>query len=102
MFSVLKYSKNKKNFFEVVKKKLKKHDVVIVKNFLTLKSKKSIFNFLKKTFNLRKDIRISGEFKYLQKDYKRLDIGDSTSIQEYQDLYCILNGIIKTKIFIQK
>lgn len=77
MFSVLKYSKNKKNFFELVRKKLKKHDVVIVKNFLTLKSKKSIFNFLKKTFYLRKDIRISGEFKYLQKDYKRLDIGDS-------------------------
>jgi len=77
MFSVLKYSKNKKNFSELIKKELKKYDVVIVKNFLSLESKKYIFNFLKKSFYLRKDIRRSGEFTYLQKDYKRLDIGDS-------------------------
>lgn len=77
MFSVLKYSKNQKNFFELVKKKLKKHDVVIVKNFLNSETKKYIYKFLKRTFNLRKDIRKSGEFKYFQKDYRRLDVGDS-------------------------
>ena len=67
MFSVLKYSKNKKNFSELIKKELKKYDVVIVKNFLSLESKKYIFNFLKKSFYLRKDIRRSGELRIFKK-----------------------------------
>lgn len=77
MFHILRYSKKDKNFHTIIKKELKKHDVVIIKNFLSNKIKKSIFNFLKKSFYSRKDIRRSGEFRFLQKDYKRLDIGDS-------------------------
>ena len=77
MFEVIKYKKNNLNFHNLIKKKLDKYDVVIVKKFLDEKAKKSIFNFLKKTFYIRSDIRRSGEFQYLQKDYKRLDIGDS-------------------------
>ena len=77
MITTIKYSKNKINFHKLIAKKLKKHDVVVVKDFLDHKAKISIFNFLRKTFKSRKDIRRSGEFTYLQKDYKRLDIGDS-------------------------
>ena len=77
MIGLIKYSKKKINLHKLFDQKLKKHDVVVVKNFLNHKSKISIFNFLKKTFKSRKDIRRSGEFTYFQKDYKRLDIGDS-------------------------
>ncbi len=77
MIGLIKYSKKKINLHKLIDQKLKKHDVVVVKNFLNHKSKISIFNFLKKTFKSRKDIRRSGEFTYFQKDYKRLDIGDS-------------------------
>lgn len=76
MISIINYKNNEK-LYKLIINKLKLHDVVIVKNFLSEDEKKSIFNFLKKTFKSKKDIRRSGEFRYLQKDYKRLDIGDS-------------------------
>ena len=77
MIEILKYNKKKNHFYKNIQRKLDKNDVVIVKNFLNQKTKNNIFKFLKKSFFSRKDIRKSGEFKYLQKDYKRLDIGDA-------------------------
>ena len=77
MISKITYNQNEKKVIRLIKENLKKNNVVILKNFLSLDEKRTILKFLKKSFNLRKDIRISGEFKYLQEDYKRLDVGDS-------------------------
>ena len=75
------------------------NDVVIVKNFLNQKTKNNIFKFLKKSFFSRKDIRKSGEFKYLQKDYKRLDIGDSYINSRVSRFLLYTGGIKKSKAF---
>lgn len=77
MISKIFYNGNQKKTIRLIKEKLKKNDLVVLKNFLSKDEKVKIFNFLKKSFNSKKDIRISGEFKYLQKDYQRLDVGDS-------------------------
>ena len=68
------------NLNDLVKKSklaLKAKQFCIIKNFIKKKDFIEIKKFLKKNFNLRKDIRVSGPFIYGQKDYKRLDIGDS-------------------------
>ena len=65
-----------------------------MKNFLSKDEKVKIFNILEKSFNSKKDIRISGEFKYLQKDYQRLDVEFLILIQDFQIVY-ILNGTMK-------
>lgn len=59
------------------KLKLKSNKFCIIKDFLNKKDSKKLIRLLKVNFKLRKDIRISGPFIYGQKDYKRLDIGDS-------------------------
>ena len=56
---------------------LKKKQFCIIKDFIKKKNFIEIKKILKKNFNLRKDIRVSGPFIYGQEDYKRLDIGDS-------------------------
>ena len=77
MISKINFNKSENKIIKSITKELRKNSVVILKNFLSTKEKKIIFKFLKNSFYSRKDIRKSGEFKYLQKDYKRLDIGDS-------------------------
>ena len=77
MIPIINFKIKNNNLHKLITNKLKTHEVVIVKNFLNRKVKKSIFKFLKNSFKIRKDIRRSGEFTYLQKDYKRLDVGDS-------------------------
>ena len=72
--------KNDINLINLVKKSkliLKNKNFCIIKNFIKKKDYIEINKFLKKSFKLREDIRVSGPFIYGQKDYKRLDIGDS-------------------------
>lgn len=77
MISKINFNKSENKIIKLITNELKKNSVVILKNYLSIKEKKIIFKFLKSSFYSRKDIRKSGEFKYLQKDYKRLDVGDS-------------------------
>lgn len=74
---ILYYSPEDKNIVFKIKRKLNVYGCVVLKNFLKKNTTKKIFNYLKKNFYSHKDIRVSGPFRYLQKDYKRLDIGNS-------------------------
>ncbi len=69
--------KTRSSLIDKVEKKLKSNGFCIIKNFLKKKQHREIYKFLEQSFHTRKDIRQSGPFIYKQKDYKRLDIGDS-------------------------
>jgi len=74
---IIKYSPNKKNLHNEIRDGIREDGAVILKNFMSPVKMKKIFNHVKKSFLNQKDIKRSGRFIYLQKDYKRLDIGDS-------------------------
>ena len=73
---IKKYS-DLNNLIKETKFKIKSNKLCIIKSFLDKKVSKKLINLLKLSFDLRKDIRTSGPFIYGQKDYRRLDIGDS-------------------------
>ncbi len=69
----------KKNIHNIllIKEKLKKYNLCVLKNFYDKKHQLILYKFLKKSFQKKKDIRVSGDFIYKMKDFKRLDLGDS-------------------------
>ena len=74
---IIENNKNKKILFEKALRVLKKEKFCVIKNFHPISRHKKIINYLKKKFNYKKDIRLSGPLKINRKDYQRLDIGNS-------------------------
>ena len=75
---IINYLNNKKSLEKKIKQKLKLHGVCVVKNFLKFGTQKKIYKYFQKSFKVTRDIRISGPFRYLQHDFRRLDVGDSS------------------------
>ena len=73
---ILKF-KSKRNFNIEILDVIRNNGICIVKNFFSLVDLKKLNSHFKKKFISSSDIRVSGKFLYKQKDYKRLDIGDS-------------------------
>ena len=73
---IVNYKNNRKTLEKLIKLKLKRYGVCVLKNFLTLKTQKKIYQYYKKYFKITKDIKVSGPFRYKQRDFRRLDIGD--------------------------
>ncbi len=73
----VKNSPNKEILFKKVLKSLKSEKFCIIKDFHKLSTHKQIINILKKKFDYRKDVRITGQRRIKQNDYQRLDIGNS-------------------------
>lgn len=68
---------NEKILVNKIKNKLKKYKFCLLKKFNNSNTQMKLFNIYKKRFLNSKDIRVSGNYYYKMKDYKRLDIGDS-------------------------
>ena len=68
---------NKKKLYKKALKTLKNEKFCIIKNFHKLSTHKQIISILKKKFDYRKDVRVTGQRRIKQNDYQRLDIGNS-------------------------
>ena len=74
---VIENSLNKQLLFKKVFGILKKQKFCIIKKFYSISEHKKIINHLKKKFNYKKDLRLTGPRRIKQGDYQRLDIGNS-------------------------
>lgn len=60
-----------------VKKNIDKNGYCVLKNFNTVSTHSKIFNEIKKKYKVGKDVKYTGEQKLKNKDFQRLDIGNS-------------------------
>ena len=65
----VKNSPDKEILFKKVLKSLKSEKFCIIKDFHKLSTHKQIINILKKKFDYRKDVRITGQRRIKQNDY---------------------------------
>ena len=112
---IVENSLNKKVFLKNIYTTLKKQKFCIIKKFHSISKHKKIINLLKKKFNYKKDIRLTGPRNIKQGDYQRLDIGNSYKNPRFirtiyvnerskknEDFFKLVNPVIEIRNHVSK